>query len=134
MTALNDFLEAWGDESPEVKAITRALTGALQDLPGLVMSYQARPGISHSLRLGADGDADRPFYALIDVIDDEPEARWLSVCLYADLAEDPEHLAGPIPGGLNGQDAVCFDLDEEGEELVPYLVQVLKTAHSKATV
>jgi hypothetical protein len=40
---------------------------------------------------------------MIDVIDDDPTARWLSICFYGDTIEDPVELADFIHEGLLGQ-------------------------------
>ena len=55
-------------------------------------------------------------FAIIDVIDDDPQARWLSVCFYGDMITDPEGRGEVIPGGLAGADeqscrANCISLN-----------------------
>jgi hypothetical protein len=69
---------------------------------------------------------------MIDVIDDEPENRWLSVCFYEDLITDPEELGDFIPEGLQGGDGYCFDVDEFEEETAQYLEDRLREALSKS--
>lgn len=132
MRELEDFLQVWGGESPEVKEVFLRLRAFAQALPGVSLSYVGRPGISHSLRFHGAENPERPFFAMIDVIDDEPDARWLSICMYADLAADPEGRGDLIPGGLGGQDALCFDVYGEEEDAAEYLEEVLRQAASKA--
>lgn len=131
MTEIKNFIEGWGNESPKVKSMAKSMCDCLCNVPNLEFAYRGRPGISHSLRIGPGSDPDRPFFALIDVIDDEPEARWLSICMYADLVDDPKDLADPIPGGLDGNDAMCFDLDEDAEDTITYVLDVLVKASQK---
>jgi hypothetical protein len=69
-------------------------------------------------------------FALVDVIDDDPAARWLSVCFYADMITDPEELGDVAPGGLAGEDARCFDLESGAR--ADYILERLKEAHAKA--
>lgn len=131
MTELNDFLNNWGEDSAEAKAMFEELYNYAQSL-GLSLQYIGRPGVSHSLRLGVGGNEERPFFAMIDIIDDDPEERWLSICMYADVADDPEEKGDWIPKGLNNQDAICFDIDETSEEITAYMKEVLKNAAEKS--
>jgi hypothetical protein len=68
----------------------------------------------------------------VDIIDDEPEARWLSVCFYADLVTDPEEHGDVVPGGLAGDDALCFDLDSPENNIEHYMLQRLQEAVTAA--
>lgn len=131
MQKLNDFLNSWGEDSAETKEMFEALYNYAQSLE-LSLEYIGRPGVSHSLRLGIPGDEERPFFAMVDIIDDDPEERWLSICMYADIAEDPEEKGDWIPQGLNSQDAVCFDIDETSEEITAYMQEVIKNAAAKS--
>ena len=45
---------------------------------------------------------------MVDIIDDDPADRWLSVCFYDELVDDPKGLGDEVPGGLLGEDAKCF--------------------------
>ncbi len=56
---------------------------------------------------------------MVDVIEDT--TRWLSICFYGDMIADPEERGDFVPGGLLGEDAVCFDLEEQDETLVKYI-------------
>lgn len=131
MSELDSFLEEWKDESgcKELFCAVRSLAAEL----GLNADYIGRPGVSHSLRLGVPG-AERPFFAMADVIDDDPDARWLSICMYADVAEDPEERGDVVPKGLNDQDAACFDVDEPDGDEREYLLQVLRRAAGRSKI
>lgn len=72
------------------------------------------------------------FFALIDVIDDDPEQRWLSVCFYDDLVTDEQEQGDWVPGGLMGEDARCFNVDEADEDLVAYVVERIREAGAGA--
>lgn len=132
MKELDDFLSNWGEDSQEVKDLFLALYDTAKNIPNVHMEYNGRPGISHSLRVGLAGDPSRPFFAMVDIIDDDPEERWISMCMYADVAVDPDEKGDLIPKGLNDQDAVCFDVDESDETTAAYLAKVLKDAAEKS--
>lgn len=129
MSGFNAFIREWNDRSG-----AKELFMAINDLSGelgLCAEYVGRPGVSHSLRLGWPG-ASRPFFTMADVIDDDPEARWLSMCMYADVAVDPEGRGDLVPGGLNNQNAVCFDMDAPEDDDKKYVLEVLRQAAGKA--
>lgn len=128
MQDLDIFLHNWQEHSIEVKKLFLRLYGFAKTIPNVQIQYSERPGISHSLRVGLAGNSERPFFAVIDIIDDEPEARWISMCMYADLVIDPERKGDLIPKGLNHQDAVCFDIDEANENTSAYLLEILYNA------
>jgi hypothetical protein len=69
---------------------------------------------------------------MVDIIDDDPENRWLSVCFYDDLVSDPEERGDFVPKGLLGEDARCFDLDEADEDAVGYVAQRIREAGARA--
>lgn len=126
---LDAFLTSWSEDENAVKPLFLSLYSLLQGLDGVKLEYKGRPGVSHSLRALYPERKDRPLFVLVDIIDDAPEARWLSICFYADLVTDPEELGDVVPGGLGGEDARCFDVDApEGMEIV--LLERLKEAHA----
>nr|WP_320012785.1 hypothetical protein [uncultured Desulfobulbus sp.] len=94
-----------------------------------VMEFHPRPGVTYSLR-GTVPGAQRPLYVMVDVIEDEP--RWLSVCFFGDMITDPQELGSFVPGGLLGNDAVCFDLEECSEELLQYVAARIDEAYASA--
>ena len=69
---------------------------------------------------------------LVDVVDDEPEARWLSVCFYADMVNDPEELGDFVPSGLMGKDACCLNLEEDDPAMRDYILARLGEAAASA--
>lgn len=132
MHELNAFLAAWEDGPSRTRAAFLRLKEFLAALPGVCFAYRGRPGVSRSLRAARQGQAGRPLFAILDVIDDDPSARWLSVCMYADLAADPEGRGTPVPRGILGEDALCFDLEEWDGELLAYVEARLAEAHAAA--
>lgn len=126
---LNAFLETWVEDENGMKPLFLSLYSLLQSLEGTELEYKGRPGVSHSLRALYPGKEDRPLFVLVDVIDDEPSARWLSVCFYADLVTDPQDLGDIVPGGILGEDARCFDVDSP-EGMRDFLLERLREAHA----
>ena len=125
---LDAFLASWTEDENAVKPLFLSLYSLLQGLDGVELEYKGRPGVSHSLRALYPGRQDRPLFVLVDIIDDAPEARWLSLCFYADLVTDPEELGDVVPGGLAGEDARCFDVDAP-EGMENFLLERLREAH-----
>jgi hypothetical protein len=132
MSGLAEFLAEWTETPGGARDAFLRLCDVLSALPGVEFSYRGRPGVSHSLRAARAGQAGRPLFAIIDVIDDDPAARWISACMYADLASDPAGLATPVPGGILGEDALCFDLEACDPELLAYVEERLAEAHAAA--
>jgi hypothetical protein len=64
-----------------------------------------------------------------DVIDDDPDQRWLSICFYGERISDPEERGDFVPGGLLGQDALWFDYDGGDEELLGYITRRIAEAY-----
>ena len=102
------FVADWPDEP--MRRVFTELAEVVAGLPGVTCDFVARPGVSYSLRPRHKNQQDRPLFAMIDVIDDQP--RWLSVCFYEDMISDPEGLGDLVPGGLAGSDGYCFDLTD----------------------
>jgi hypothetical protein len=69
---------------------------------------------------------------MIDVIDDDPKQRWLSVCFYGDMIEDPDELGDLIPEGLLGADGYCFDITESDDSLEEYVRKRMNEAYKSA--
>ena len=61
------------------------------------------------------------FFFIIDIIDDDPKNRWLSVCFYKDMISDPDEMGEIIPQGLPNEDGYCFDVDQWDKKLLEYL-------------
>lgn len=132
MKEMNDFLEMWIVDPNKAKSAFKEYHDYLRDLGDTEFDFKARPGISYSLRAKNKAQTDRALFTLIDVVDDEPENRWLSVCFYADLVTDPEENGDFVPGGLLGADAVCFNLENDDEDMKEYIKARLKEAHDNA--
>ncbi len=128
---IEDFIANWPGTQQPMREYFRLFFQELAAMEGVTLSFTARPGVSYSLRPRHEQQAGRDFFAIVDVIDDEPD-RWLSVCFYADMIKDPEELGQCIPGGLAGSDGYCFDLNGEDSHGGEYLVARLHEARSAA--
>ena len=129
---VNAFLDAWITDPNNAKAAFSGYREWLAAQPGVSLEFKARPGVSYSLRAVHDNQKERPLFVLVDVVDDEPEARWLSVCFYADMVNDPDGLGDFVPQGLMGQDACCLNLEEDDEAMRAYIQARLQEACAKA--
>jgi len=116
--AVEAFLDSWDDSPERNRQVFVRLKNLLFDHAGIKLEFHPRPGLTYSLR-ASHPQHDRPLFVMIDVIDDQP--RWLSVCFFGDMIQDPEEQGAFVPGGLLGQDALCFDLDSSGEETIRYV-------------
>jgi len=104
----------------------------LESKEGITLSFKSRPGVSHSLRaIAKEKGKDDRLLTMIDIIDDDPENRWLSVCFYAETINDPREEGDIIPGGLLGEDGYCFDLFDQDDEMVTYLKDRMNEAYEK---
>ncbi|SLM30454.1 conserved hypothetical protein [Desulfamplus magnetovallimortis] len=133
MEKLEQFIEEWNENDSETKKAFIEIMEHLKAMEGIKLDFIARPGVSYSLRPRHPGQEKRPLFAMADVIDDDPEARWLSVCFYEDMITDPDEMGDLIPGGLLGSDGYCFDLDEYDAEGVIYLKDRLTEAYKRAS-
>lgn len=130
---LEAFIREWQTADQAIKNCFLELYRCVSELSGTSLSFTARPGISYSLRPKQVKQQERELFAVIDVIDDTPEGRWLSVCFYEDLITDPEELGERIPGGLPGSDGYCFNVDAADDALTLYLKTRLLEAHGNAS-
>lgn len=126
---LEAFISEW--ENCHSKAAFLTFRQALESVGGAVLSFKARPGITYSLR-GSHPSHQRELFVLIDVIDDDPELRWLSVCFYEDMVTDRGNQGDWVPQGILGEDARCFNVDEADEELVRYVAERIREAGANA--
>ena len=131
---VEEFLNGWQEEIPAVKGCFSRLVAGLRILEGVTCTFMARPGMSYSLRPKHYRQQDRNFFMVIDIIDDDPEARWLSICFYADLINDPDGRGEVIPGGLAGGDGYCFDLFADDEDQMSYLEKRCLEAYGSVKV
>lgn len=114
LQVIEEFIALWPESSKACRDQFIRLNEHLRGFADTSIQFVARPGVTYSLRAAHASQHDRPLFTMIDVIDDEP--RWLSVCFYGEMVSDPEEQGDYVPGGLLGEDAICFDI-ETGEEL-----------------
>ncbi len=124
---LETFLESWTADPNGAKEAFIRFRDFLLTTPDVRFEFKARPGVSYSLR-AANPKQSRPLFVLVDVVDDEPEARWLSVCFYADMINDPDELGDFVPSGLMGEDACCLNLEEDDAAMRDYILARLGEA------
>jgi len=130
---LEDYLSAWTEDSGGLKKAFLRIIDQLDSLGDTKLSFKDRYGICHSLRATRAGQEWRPYFILVDVIDDDPTDRWLSICFYADMIEDPLNLGNLVPEGIKNLDGYCFDLEKGwDDEIINYLSDRIKEAHAKA--
>lgn len=127
------FVSEWQLGDASMKSCFAELYRCVSELESTSLSFVARPKISFSLRPKHKNQKDRELFAMIDVIDDNPEERWLSVCFYGDMITDPEERGEVIPGGLAGSDGYCFDIYEADATVTSYLKARLMEAFRSAS-
>ncbi len=129
MEDLRQFLDNWTEDALGTKPVFMAFMDRIADKAGVGLAFNARPGVSFSLRGIPKHHADRPLFVMIDIIDDNPEERWLSVCFYGDTVQDPDELGDLIPEGLLGEDGYCFDISEADGQLAAYVGERIQEAY-----
>lgn len=127
---MDEFLAQWPEE--DMKDTFLHLAKQLAGYSDVELDFKARPGVSYSLRGKRQGQSQE-LMAMIDVIDDEPESRWLSVCFFADMITDPEEQGDIVPGGLLGHDGYCFDILSADPEELDYVSKRIQEAYTAAT-
>lgn len=125
---IEEFIGQWSGSSSPMRDCFQQLFRLVQGLEGVILAFIARPGVSYSFRPKHQHQRNREMFAIIDVIDDTPDERWLSVCFYGDMVTDPEERGEVIPGGLAGSDGYCFDMYESDETFTAYLQERLVEA------
>ena len=131
METVQAFIDSWTEDPLNTKPIFMSLLNELTGKANAVVEFHQRPCISHSLRGLFSNGQDRPLFVMIDVIDDDPKARWLSVCFYGDMIDDPDEMGDLIPGGLLGADGHCFDISEADEPLTQYVRMRIQQAYTR---
>ena len=132
MQQVDKFIHEWTKDPSGVKEIFLRFYQWMSEKEDVRIDFNARPGVSYSLRCRHLKQTDRPLFVMADIIDDDPENRWLSVCFYGDMITDPEEQGDLIPGGLLGADGYCFDLTESDMSLADYIGQRIEEACEKA--
>jgi hypothetical protein len=124
-----DFLTNW-DNGAATRKWFEEYGDLLAGLDRTTVQFVARPGVTYSLRGKHESQTDRELFVMVDVIED-PEERWISVCFYQAMVSDPQELGEYAPGGLMGEDAVCFDIDADADEtLRTYVADRIREAHA----
>ena len=131
-TELDTFVAEWKDNDSKTRQAFVELMAHLKGLTDTTLDFDARPGVTYSLRPRHAAQDKRPLFAMVDVIDDDPEDRWLSVCFYGEMVTDPDDAGDMVPEGLLGEDARCFDLYEYDAGDVAYVKERLTQAHASA--
>ena len=127
-----EFLEGWTNDPHDMKSAFIRLKERMSGREHVTFTFISRPGVSYSLRAAMDnlGEGERPLFVMIDIIDDDSENRWLSVCFYADMIDDPDEKGDFVPEGLLGEDGCCFDLYENDEDMILYIEQRIDEAQA----
>ena len=129
-TNLSDILLNWTRDELNMKGAFLRLANRFSGKNETVLSFVPRPGISYSFRARLkEEDEEGTLITMIDIVDDDPDNRWLSVCFYGDCVTDPDEKGDLVPGGLLGEDGYCFDLDENDESAISYLEQRIDEAY-----
>ena len=128
--ALSTFIAEWQDTADTNKNTFLHFKDYLSNKDGVVLDFIARPGVTYSLRGVHKDQKEKELFVMVDVIEDV--SRWLSICFYGDMITDPEERGDFVPGGLLGEDAICFDLETQNDALVKYIEGRLDEAFSYA--
>ena len=131
---MTEYIVRWTDDPKNIKGAFIKLKDKFLGKKGVMLSFNSRPGISHSLRASVIHSEMKggKLFALIDVVDDQSEGRWLSVCFYSDLVTDPNQEGNLVPKGILGEDGYCFDLSEYEEGIISYIEQRVDEAYENA--
>jgi hypothetical protein len=132
MDELKEFTKSWGENPNEMFKAFVTLKEHLESMEGIELTFSARPGVTYSIRAKHPNQKDRDIFGMLDVIDDDPADRWLSICFYEDLVTDADEMGDMVPGGRAGEDAHCFDLDEYNEDAIKYVADRLTEAAKNA--
>ncbi len=129
---MENFITDWKETDTRTKQAFTELLDHLNSLENITLEFNARPGVSYSLRPKHANQKEKSLFAMVDVIDDDPTERWLSVCFYGEMITDPDESGDLIPEGLMGEDGYCFDLYEYDAQEISYLKERLTQAHTNA--
>jgi hypothetical protein len=127
---LNEFISQWTDSPNQTKKAFLQLFNHLKQKDGIQLEFIPREGLTYSLRAVHPNQTTRALLGMIDVIEDDP--RWLSVCFFDEMINDPEDKGDMVPEGLLGEDAHCFDIEEYDASHVEYVADRLDEAFESA--
>ncbi len=129
---IKTFLDEWKENENQTKKAFSELLEYLGTFEDTELGFNARPGVSYSLRPRRKDQKKRSLFAMVDVIDDDPDERWLSICFYGEMITDPDEMGDLIPEGLLGEDGYCFDMYSYDENEIAYVKERLAQAHDQA--
>jgi len=129
---LDQLISEWKTDSNEIKKDFLFLKNNLEKKSNITFDFVSRPGVSYSLRAAHTAQKKRSLFVMVDIIDDEPENRWLSVCFYGEMITDPDEKGDLIPGGLLGEDGYCFDHEEGNDADIAYIQGRIDEAYASA--
>ncbi len=132
MKTLENFIDTWKETPSKTKLAFIQIYEHLKTLEDTALEFKARPKVSFSLRPRHKNQKNKSLFAMVDVIDDDPEERWLSVCFYKEMITDPDDVGELIPEGLLGEDGYCFDLYEYDKDEINYIKTRLSQAWENA--
>ena len=130
------LLDGWSNNPGNVRELFLKLKEIISKKPEVVLDFKARPGVSYSLRGSVEkpSEKEKRFFVVVDVIDDDPDNRWLSVCFYEEWVTDPKGEGNVVPEGLFGMDGYCFDMFEYNESGLSYVAQRVDEAYAHASL
>lgn len=136
LNEMRALLETWTEDPGNIIPAFAQLMDAILTQEKAAVRFTSRPGISYSFRgyVPTAGEGRDRLFVIVDIVDDEPENRWLSVCFYGDTVTDPDEAGNRVPGGLLGEDGYCFDLYEYDERSLSYLKERIDEAHKNALI
>ncbi len=127
---LSHILEKWTHDELNMKGAFLRLAERFMGKKAVFLSFVARPGVSYSLRASVkQEDESVRLVALIDIVDDDPDEKWLSVCFYDACVTDPAGEGNMVPEGVLGIDGYCFDLFENDEKIIAYVEERIDEAY-----
>ena len=131
--AVSELLENWSEDPGNVKNVFLKLKEKISGKKGVELDFKSRPGVSFSLRGNVSKYPEKgsAIVVMVDIIDDDPDNRWLSVCFYEEKITDPDHAGELIPAGILGEDGYCFDVFEYNETGLSYLMQRIDEAYTR---
>jgi len=129
---MSEFLETWENDPRKMKQTFLKVIDTLRTTEGTIFNFISRPGVSYSLRASLKNPREKSqsLFALVDIIDDDPDNRWLSICFYEEMVTDPDELGNLVPNGILGVDGYCFDLYEDDPSLASYVERRIEEAHA----
>jgi len=132
LQAIDQLISEWQTDTNNIKNDFLFLKNNFEKNPNIKLDFVARPGVSYSLRAAHSAQKKRSLFVMVDIIDDDPENRWLSVCFYGEMITDPDEKGDLIPEGLLGEDGYCFDHEEGNDADIAYIQARIDEAYSAA--